>query len=326
MSDAAETPVPVTVLTGFLGCGKTTLLRRILGGDHGRRIAVIENEFGEIGIDRELVFDAEEEIFVANNGCLCCTVRGDLIRILDRLMARRHDFDHILIETTGLADPGPVAQTFFADERIAARLRLDGIVTLVDALHLERQLDESEATRSQVAFADVLLLNKIDLVGAESLERVEGLLRRINTTAPLYRTRQAAVGLDRILDLGAFELDRALELDPHFLAADEGHHHHLRDIGSVGLSMTGAVDPERFEVWLTTLLMELGPAVFRMKGVLHLEGEDRRYVFQGVYMHFDCEAADDWGRRERLNQLVFIGRGLDRREFVEGFKSCLTQG
>jgi G3E family GTPase len=316
-------PVPVTVLTGFLGSGKTTLLKRILGGDHGRRIAVIENEYGEIGIDQELVFDAEEEIFVANNGCLCCTVRGDLIRILDRLMARRSDFDHILIETTGLAAPGPVAQTFFADEQIASRLRLDGIVTLVDALNLERQLGESPQTREQIAFADVLLLNKTDLVPQSGLERTEHLLRRINSTAPIHRSRQAAVDLDQILDLGAFALDRALELDPHFLQGD-GHHDHDEEIGSVGICLPGVVDAGRFEVWLTTLLMELGPAVFRMKGVLNLVGEPCRVVFQGVYMHFDCEAIDAWGERPRLNQLVFIGRRLDRQEFVEGFKSCLT--
>jgi G3E family GTPase len=209
--------IPVTVLTGFLGAGKTTLLNRILTEQHGRRIAVIENEFGEVGVDHELVIGAEEEIFEMNNGCICCTVRGDLIRILGTLMKRRDRFDAILIETTGLADPGPVAQTFFVDDHMQESLRLDGIVTLVDARHVVEQLDHSEETTQQIAFADVILINKIDLVEPEWLETIEAKIRRINALAKIHRTRDAAIGLDHVLEVGGFNLSRALEVDPAFM-------------------------------------------------------------------------------------------------------------
>lgn len=212
-----DSTVPVTVLTGFLGSGKTTLLNRILSENHGKRIAVIENEFGEIGVDNDLVIGAEEEIFEMNNGCICCTVRGDLIRILSNLMKRRDKFDHIMIETTGMADPGPVAQTFFMDDEMRDALKLDGVVTLVDARHVSMHIDDSDEVQEQIAFADVMLLNKIDLVSATDLDRLEARIHSMNPAAKIYRTRDAVVDMDRVLNLGGFDLDRALEVDPKFL-------------------------------------------------------------------------------------------------------------
>lgn len=209
--------IPVTVLTGFLGSGKTTLLNRILSENHGKRIAVIENEFGEIGIDHELVIGAEEEIFEMNNGCICCTVRGDLIRILGNLMKRRDKFDYILIETTGMADPGPVAQTFFVDDEIQEKLRIDGIVTLVDSKHVLQHIEQSEEVQKQIAFADVLILNKADLVSAEELDQLESRIKKMNSACKIYRTTNAEVELSNILNLSAFNIQKALESDPKFL-------------------------------------------------------------------------------------------------------------
>lgn len=451
MNDKSK--VPVTILTGFLGSGKTTLLNRILRENHGERIAVIENEYGEIGIDHGLVIEADEEIFEMSNGCICCTVRGDLIRVLGNLMKRRDRFDYILVETTGLADPGPVAQTFFMDDEIRAEFALDGIVTLVDAKHVSQQLGRSNECEEQIAFADVILLNKTDLVEPETLERLESRIRGMNTMARIHRCQQAEVPVNLVLDLQAFDLEQALERRPTFLEPeypfewtgvyevepgivtlelDEGpdpamslvlldavevdeaglteaaefcvrryaeepaqvapgdvvpwgvhaelqlsepgrkrftvevsrsgrlalyaqhlaeefdlrllqegangtspiepticrtwvaQHEHDDEVGSVAIERDGNVNLERLNRWLSKLLRERGVDIFRMKGFISIEGEAKRFVFQGVHMLFDGRPERPWKDERRCNQLVFIGRNLDEDEMRKGFDSCLV--
>ncbi|MDQ1500506.1 MAG: hypothetical protein QOI86_3846 [Actinomycetota bacterium] len=326
---SATQRIPVTVLTGFLGSGKTTLLNRILTESHGQRIAVIENEFGEIGVDQELVINAEEEIFEMNNGCICCTVRGDLIRILGNLVRRRDRFDRIVVETTGLADPAPVAQTFFVDDDVRDQLRLDAIVTLVDAKHVLAHLDEvkpagveNEATE-QVAFADRLVVNKVDLVSDAQLATVERRLRSINAVAEILRSEYGKVDLDAILGVGAFDLDRVLDLDPQFL--EPGEHLHDASVTSVGIDLPGELEPRRLNDWLSRLLAEKGVDIFRMKGILAVAGQPERYIFQGVHMLFDGKAGRPWADEERTNRLVFIGRNLDRRELESSFAACIAR-
>ena len=318
------TQVPVTLLTGYLGAGKTTLLNRILGEPHGKRYAVIVNEFGEIGIDNDLVVDAEEEIFEMNNGCICCTVRGDLIRILDGLMKRRGRFDAILIETTGLADPAPVAQTFFVDDDVRTRTRLDAIVTVADARHLPKQLADSHEAEEQLAFADVVLLNKVDLVAAEDLAAVERQIRAINGTAAVHRTSNCRIDLDHVLDRKAFDLDRILAIEPEFLGEDD--HEHDASIASVSLRAERPVDGAAFVPWVRTLLAEKGIDILRSKGILAFAGERRRFVFQGVHMLFDGDLQRPWAADEpQVSRLVFIGRNLDEAGLRAGFEACLAR-
>lgn len=341
--------IPVTVLTGYLGAGKTTLLNRILTEDHGKRYAVIVNEFGEIGIDNDLVVGADEEVFEMNNGCVCCTVRGDLIRVVSGLMKRKGGFDAIIVETTGLADPGPVAQTFFMDEDVRARTRLDSVTALVDARHVMQRLDDSKEAREQVAFADQIILNKTDLASEEELETVEARLRALNPLAPIRRAERANVPLDAVLGLNGFDLERITELRPEFVNPghgepghvhdehcghdhhDHGHedhhgprgHAHQDDIRGVSLSLDRPIDGQAFTRWLDKLLAEQGPDILRAKGIIDVKGEDRRLVFQAVHMLLEGDLQRPWGEGERRwSRAVFIGRNLDEAALKAGFEAC----
>jgi G3E family GTPase len=314
--------IPVTILTGFLGSGKTTLLNRILTEQHGLKIAVIENEFGEIGIDHELVINADEELFEMNNGCICCTVRGDLIRILGNLLKRKDKFDHILIETTGLADPGPVVQTFFVDEQLKEKLFVNGVVTLVDAKHILQHIDENGEAEEQIGFADVILLNKCDLASEAELDGLEKRIRDVNALAKIHRTTRAEIEISKVMDVGGFNLDRAMEVNPHFL--EDGHHHHHSHISSVGIESDGDCDGKKLNDWINKLIQEQGADIFRMKGVFSVKNQPERVIFQGVHMLIDAASGGPWGERPRKNSLVFIGRHLDREALNKGFRSCLA--
>src|ERR1700722_18203070 len=339
---------PVTVLTGYLGAGKTTLLNRILSEEHGKKYAVIVNEFGEIGIDNDLVVGADEEVFEMNNGCVCCTVRGDLIRVVQGLMKRKGGFDGIVIETTGLADPGPVAQTFFVDAEVREKAKLDSVTTVVDAKHIDLRLNDSREAREQIAFADQIVLNKTDLVSEAELAAIEARLRRLNPLAPIHRAQRSNVPLEAILGRGGFDLDRILELEPEFLNPAHGepghvhdddcdhdghdHHHHDHhdhqhddDIKGVSLSMDRPVDPQKVTAWLNDLLARQGPDILRAKGILDVKGDDRRLVFQAVHMILEGDFQREWKAGEdRPSRMVFIGRNLDEALLRAGFQACAT--
>ena len=320
--------VPVTILTGFLGSGKTTLLNRILKEDHGLRIAVIENEFGEEGVDNDLLLqDREEQIVEMNNGCICCTVRGDLIRILNDLRARRESgdlkFDRVVIETTGLADPGPVAQTFFLDDEIAEYYLLDAVITVVDAKHGDKQLDEHKEAVEQVGFADRILLSKIDVTPEADREKLRQRLVRINPRAPIKPVNFGNADIADILDIRGFNLNAILEIDPEFLTSDE--HEHDEAVQSFVFRSNKAFDPVKLEDFLGGLIQVYGPDMLRYKGVLFMKGSDRQTVFQGVHQMMGADVGRKWQSGEKpSSKMVFIGRNLPKDMFIKGLEQCLA--
>lgn len=349
MTISASEKIPVTVLTGYLGAGKTTLLNRILSEPHGRKYAVVVNEFGEIGIDSDLVVGVDEEIFEMNNGCVCCTVRGDLVRIINGLMRRKGKFDAIIVETTGLADPAPVAQTFFVDEDIRRHAALDAVVTVADAKWLSQRLKDAPEAKNQIAFADVIVLNKTDLVDGGEIAEVEARIRGINPYARLHRSERCQVALADVLERKAFDLDRILDIDPDFLGAgDLGHHHdhdhhhdhghghgshghgglkhyHDEDMQSLALRADRPLDAEKFLPWLQALVARDGQKILRSKGILSFKGDDERYVFQGVHMILDGDHQRPWRQDEaRESRVVFIGRDLPEDAIRRGFESCVA--
>jgi G3E family GTPase len=318
----AASQIPVTVLTGYLGSGKTTLLNRILSETHGKRFAVIVNEFGEVGIDNDLIVGADEEIFEMNNGCICCTVRGDLVRIIAALMRRSRAFDGILVETTGLADPAPVAQTFFVDEDVRRRAKLDAIITVTDAKHLLGQIDQAPEAQEQLAFADVVLVNKVDLVEAGSLAKVERRIRNINPYVKIHRTERCRIDLAQVLGRGAFNLERILEVEPGFLT-EEHEHEHGDGIESLSLVADRPMKPNRFVSWIQDVTQRFGPDILRMKGIASIEDEDRQFVVQSVHMLIEGGSQRFWKEQEpRQTRLVFIGHDLPKDLLRQGFEAC----
>jgi G3E family GTPase len=318
--------VPVTILTGFLGAGKTTLLNRILKEDHGKRIAVIENEFGEVGVDSEIIEKTDESIVEMNNGCICCTVRGDLIKILGSLKERRASgalrFDRVIIETTGMADPGPVAQTFFTDEDIGAYYLLDSILTVVDAKHASKQLDEFREAQEQVGFADQILLSKTDLTGEEENQNLIQRMKKMNPRAQVKKVHFGATPIDEILDIRGFNLNAILELDPDFLA--DTHHDHSDQVESFVYRSEKPFNGDKLEQFLSGMIQVYGPDLLRYKGVLWMKGNPRRVVFQGVHMMMGGDMGKPWGKDKKQSIMVFIGRKLPKDLFLAGLEQCLA--
>jgi len=367
MADTASAPLktPVTVLTGYLGAGKTTLLNRILSENHGQKYAVIVNEFGEIGIDNDLIVGADEEVFEMNNGCVCCTVRGDLIRILSNLLKRKGRFDAIIVETTGLADPGPVAQTFFVDEDVKAKTYLDSVTALVDAKHFDQALAADRVVKEQIAFADHIILNKTDLVDADTLNAIEARLKGLNPLASIQRAQRSEVDIQRLLNQHRFDLGKMETVANHHEHGpdcgdhcdhdhshhhdhvhdahcghdhgqcdhDHDHHHHDHinpihdsEITSISLSSDKPINGVAFTRWLDKLLAEKGQDILRAKGILNIKDEDRRLVFQAVHMILEGDLQKPWGENEpRLSRAVFIGRHLDTAALQAGFNACIEK-
>jgi G3E family GTPase len=347
-NEAQPLKIPVTVITGYLGAGKTTLLNRILSEPHGKKFAVIVNEFGEIGIDNDLVVNADEEVFEMNNGCVCCTVRGDLIRILEGLMRRKGRFDAVIVETTGLADPAPVAQTFFMDDGVGAKTKLDAVVTVADAKWLKDRLKDAPEAKNQIAFADVIIINKSDLVSPGELREVEMRIRAINPYAKLHRTERCAVPLPEVIGRNAFDLDRILDIEPAFLDGDghdhdhhheahahDGHshshtggglkHYHDEDMQSLALTTDRPLDPDKFFPWVQDLVAREGPSILRAKGILAFRDDPERFVFQGVHMILDGSHQRAWQPEEkRESRIVFIGRNLPQDAIRSGFEACVA--
>ena len=320
--------VPVTILTGFLGSGKTTLLNRILKEEHGQRIAVIENEFGEVGVDNEIIETGDEQIVEMNNGCICCTVRGDLIRILGTLKEKRDQgarkFDRVVIETTGMADPGPVAQTFFTDEEIGNYYLLDSIITLVDAKHAPQQLDEFHEAQEQVGFADRILLSKTDLTNEEDTEALMERLKRMNPRAPIKKVHFGNAPIAEVLDIRGFNLNAILELDPQFLT-DVQHEHH-DEVESFVFRSDKPFNGDKLEQFLSGMIQMYGPDLLRYKGVLWMKGNPRRVVFQGVHMMMGGDLGKPWVKGEKKGSLlVFIGKKLPKDLFIAGLEECLAK-
>jgi G3E family GTPase len=320
--------VPVTILTGFLGAGKTTLLNRILKEDHGQKIAVIENEFGESGVDGEILERTEEQIVEMNNGCICCTVRGDLIKILGSLKEKRDSgalkFDRVVIETTGMADPGPVAQTFFTDEEIGAYYLLDSILTVVDAKHAPKQLDEFHEAQEQVGFADRILMSKTDLVSESDVENLSKRLKRMNPRAPVKKVHFGEAKIEEILDIRGFNLNAILELDPEFLV--DSHHEHHDEVESFVFKSDKPFDGDKLENFLSGMIQVYGPDLLRYKGVLWMKGNPRRVVFQGVHMMMGGDMGKPWTKADKKSStLVFIGKKLPKDLFIAGLEECLAK-
>ena len=317
-----DTRVPVTILTGFLGSGKTTLLNRILTADHGQKIAVIVNEFGDVGIDHHLLISSNEEIFQMNNGCICCTVRGDLLRILFQLLEQRSKFDTVMLETTGLADPAAVVQTLLVDERIRSAFSMNQIVTLVDSMHIQGHLETQTEAQEQIAFADTVLLNKADLVTPEEIDQLEAKIRGINTTAGIFRTTQANVDISDLLNTRAFDLEQKLSVSPDLLSGKS--HNHNPTVSTISFVEEGDLNMTKVSLWFRSLLTEQGAEILRMKGILNLRGEVHQFVFHGVHMMFEGRLGREWNKEEtRINRMVFIGNKLDGEKILAGFKNCL---
>jgi G3E family GTPase len=323
-----EKMVPVTILTGFLGSGKTTLLNRILKEDHGQRIAVIENEFGEVGVDNDIIETGDEQIVEMNNGCICCTVRGDLIRILGTLKDKRDKgevrFDRVVIETTGMADPGPVAQTFFTDEEIGNYYLLDSIITLVDAKHAPKQLDEFHEAQEQVGFADRILMSKTDLVSEDDAAKLSSRLKKMNPRAPIKKVHFGNAPIAEVLDIRGFNLNAILELDPEFLKSIDHEHHD--EVESFVFRAEKPFDGQKLESFLSGMIQVYGPDLLRYKGILWMKGNPRRVVFQGVHMMMGGDMGKPWTKNEKKSSLlVFIGKKLPKDIFIAGLEECLAK-